>query len=198
MSSTPRGFATLHDDADRTQDRPWRSTRPVRLKDLSNLTPLVRAAALPDPRELYDELARRWGEVAPVELEPGVPAWLVTGQRPVYVIMRNEHVFSPNPQTWNGHARGGLPATSGLREPLDDVLERLPESLTAARTRLICHLLIGRLGHGPSDPRRRCHLGPDPVEPPARRPPGHLPAPGRVGLVTGTLGSAARIGEVRR
>ena len=167
MSSTPRGFATLHDDADGTQDRPWRSTRPVRLGDLSNLTPLVRAAALPDPRELYDELERRWGEVSPVELEPGVPAWLVTGQRLVYDIMRNEHVFSTNPQTWNGHARGGLPATSGLRpvftsqqrfapnhtdgalrqrlrEPLDDVLERLPESLTAARTRSICNHLIDR------------------------------------------------------
>jgi len=150
-----------------TQDRPWRGTRPVRLGAVSNVKPLVRASAMPDPRVFYDELESEWGEVAPVELEPGVRAWLVMGQRLVYDVMRNEHVFATNPQTWNGHARGGLPATSGLRpvltshqrfaanhtdgalrqrlrEPLDDAFEQLSESITAAKVRSFCNLLIDR------------------------------------------------------
>ncbi|MFD2792736.1 cytochrome P450 [Promicromonospora vindobonensis] len=150
-----------------TQDRPWPGARPVRLGDVSRLKPLVLASALQDPREFYDELEREWGEVAPVELEPGVPAWLVMGQRLVYDVMRNEQLFATNPQTWNGHARGGLPATSGLRpvftsqqrfaanyadgalrqrlrEPLDDAFEQLSEGITAAKVRSFCTLLIDR------------------------------------------------------
>lgn len=150
-----------------TQDRPWRDARPVRLSAVSRLRPLVEASALQDPREFYDELTREWGEVAPVELEPGVPAWLVMGQRLVYDIMRNEHLFATNPRTWNGHARGGLPPTSGLRpvfttqqrfganhtdgalrqrlrEPLDDAFEQLSEGITASKTRSLCNLLIDR------------------------------------------------------
>jgi cytochrome P450 len=157
----------LLDDMRGMQDRPWPSTRPVRLGDVSHPKPLVHASALPDPREFYDELEREWGEVAPVELEPGVPAWLVMGQRLVYDVMRNEHLFATNPQTWNGHARGGLPATSGLRpvftaqqrfaanyadgalrqrlrEPLDDAFEQLSEGITAAKARSFCNLLIDR------------------------------------------------------
>ncbi|MCP2281270.1 Cytochrome P450 [Promicromonospora umidemergens] len=150
-----------------TQDRPWPSARPVRLSEVSRLKPLVRASAMQDPREFYDELQREWGEVAPVDLEPGVPAWLVMGQRLVYDVMRNEHLFATDPRTWNGHARGGLPATSGLRpvltsqerfaanytdgalrqrlrEPLDDAFEQLSEGITAAKVRSFCNLLIDR------------------------------------------------------
>ncbi|MEU4362317.1 cytochrome P450 [Promicromonospora sp. NPDC023987] len=149
------------------QDRPWPSVSPVRLGDVSRRKPLVRASALRDPREFYDELQREWGEVAPVDLEPGVPAWLVMGQRLVYDVMRNEHLFATDPRTWNGHARGGLPATSGLRpvftsqqrfaanhadgalrqrlrEPLDDAFEQLSEGITAAKVRSFCNLLIDR------------------------------------------------------
>ncbi|MEV0892485.1 cytochrome P450 [Promicromonospora sp. NPDC050262] len=156
------------DDLSDTQDhRPWRGTRPLRLDAVTHLTPLVRASGLADPRELYDELEAQWGEVAPVELEPGVPAWLVMGQRLVYDIMRNEHVFATDPQLWNGHARGGLSRTSGLRPvltshqrfsanhadgalrqrlrvPLDDAFEQLSEPLTAAKVRSFCNLLIDR------------------------------------------------------
>ena len=155
------------DDLRDTQDRPWRGTRPLQLGAVTHLKPLVQASGLADPRELYDELGAQWGEVAPVELEPGVPAWLVMGQRLVYDIMRNEHVFATDPQLWNGHARGGLPRTSGLRPvlpshqrfsanhadgalrqrlrvPLDDAFEQLSEPLTAAKVRSICNLLIDR------------------------------------------------------
>jgi cytochrome P450 len=157
----------LLDDMRSTQDRPWRGTEPVRLGEISNLKPLVHASGMPEPRVFYDELEREWGEVAPVELEPGVPAWLVMGQRLVYDVMRNEHVFATDPRTWNGHARGGLPATSGLRpiltshqrfaanhtdgalrqrlrEPLDDAFEQLSEGITASKTRSLCNLLIDR------------------------------------------------------
>ncbi|WP_369375065.1 hypothetical protein AB1046_10560 [Promicromonospora sp. Populi] len=150
-----------------TQERPWRDTKPVRLDDVSGLKPLVHASELSEPREFYDALASEWGDVAPVELEPGVPAWLVMGQRLVYDVMRNEHLFATDPRTWNGHARGGLPKTSGLRpvfpshqrfsathsdgalrqrlrEPLDDAFEQLSEGITAAKARSICNLLIDR------------------------------------------------------
>jgi cytochrome P450 len=160
-------LATVLDDLRNTQERSWRGTKPLRLGDVSNLKPLVRASALPEPREFYDELQSEWGEVAPVELEPGVPAWLVMGQRLVFDVMRNEHIFATNPQTWNGHARGGLPKTSGLRpaftshqrlaanhtdgalrqrlrEPLDDAFEQLSESITASKVRSLCNLLIDR------------------------------------------------------
>ena len=161
------GLAALLDDTRSAQERPWRDAEPVRLDAVVDLKPLVSASEQADPREFYDELQREWGEVAPVELEPGVPAWLVMGQRLVYDIMRNEHLFATNPQTWNGHARGGLPRTSGLRpvltshqrfsanhsdgalrqrlrEPLDDAFEQLSESITAAKARSFCNLLIDR------------------------------------------------------
>ncbi len=154
-------------DLHSTPERPWRGIKPLRLADVADLKPLVRASALPDPREFYDELESEWGEVAPVELEPGVPAWLVMGQRLVYDVMRNEHIFATNPQTWSGHAHGGLPPTSGLRpfftsqqrfaanhadgalrlrlrEPLDDAFEQLSEGITAAKARSFCNLLIDR------------------------------------------------------
>jgi cytochrome P450 len=158
---------TVLDGVRTTQDRAWPATRPVRLSGASGLKPLVRASAMPDPRVFYDELESEWGEIAPVELEPGVPAWLVMGQRFVYDIMRNEHLFATNPQTWNGHAGDGLPATSGLRpaftshqrfaanhtdgalrqrlrEPLDDAFEQISESITASKVRSFCNLLIDR------------------------------------------------------
>jgi len=148
-------------------DRAWGATRPLRLSGTAHLKPLVRASAMPDPRAFYDELEREWGEVAPVELEPGVPAWLVMGQRLVYDVMRNEHLFATDPRTWNGHARGGLPVTSGLRpaftshqrfaanhsdgalrqrlrEPLDDAFEQISEGITASKVRSFCNLLIDR------------------------------------------------------
>jgi cytochrome P450 len=157
----------LLDDMRSTQDHPWPRTRPVRLGEVSQLRPLVDASAMPDPRVFYDELEAEWGEVAPVELEPGVPAWLVMGQRLVYDIMRNEHMFATNPRTWSGHARGGLPETSGLRPvltshqrfaanhtdgalrqrlrvPLDDAFEQLSEGITASKARSFCNLLIDR------------------------------------------------------
>lgn len=139
----------------------------VRLSELSGLRPLVQASAMPDPRVFYDELESEWGEVAPVELEPGVPAWLVMGRRLVCDVMRNELLFAADPGTWNGHADGGLPTMSGLRpaltsqrrfaanhadgelrrrlrEPLDDAFEQLSESRTAAKARAFCNLLVDR------------------------------------------------------
>lgn len=136
------------------------------------LRPLAEASALPDSRVFYDALAREWGDVAPVELEPGVPAWLVLGQRLVYEVMRGDHVFVTDPRRWNGHARGGPPPGSGLaailaphrrraanhtdgvlherlRAPLDDAFARLAasEGSTAARVRTVCGLLVDRFVH---------------------------------------------------
>ncbi|MBO1420225.1 cytochrome P450, partial [Streptomyces sp. FH025] len=43
------------------------------------LTPLYGQAVADDPHGLYARLRERYGPVAPIELEPGVEAWLVLG-----------------------------------------------------------------------------------------------------------------------
>jgi cytochrome P450 len=55
-----------------------------------------------DPAQLYRELRRQHGPVAPVLLDGDVPAWLVVGYREVYYISSNPQLFARNTQRWNG------------------------------------------------------------------------------------------------
>jgi cytochrome P450 len=55
-----------------------------------------------DPAELYRELRRKHGPVAPILLDGDVPAWLVVGYREIYYISSNPHLFARNTQRWNG------------------------------------------------------------------------------------------------
>lgn len=55
-----------------------------------------------DPAQLYRELRRQHGPVAPILLDGDVPAWLVVGYREIYYIASNPHLFQRNTQRWNG------------------------------------------------------------------------------------------------
>ncbi len=58
------------------------------------LTPLYGQAVAEDPHGLYARLRERYGPVAPIELEPGVEAWLVLGYAEMLELTRNEALFS--------------------------------------------------------------------------------------------------------
>lgn len=55
-----------------------------------------------DPAQLYRDLRRRYGAVAPILLDGDVPAWLVVGYREIYYICDNPQLFARNTQRWNG------------------------------------------------------------------------------------------------
>ncbi|HZB28537.1 MAG TPA: cytochrome P450, partial [Streptosporangiaceae bacterium] len=51
--------------------------------------------------ELYSEMSRRHGAVAPVLLEGDVPAWLVLGYREVHYVTANPNLFGRDSRRWN-------------------------------------------------------------------------------------------------
>jgi cytochrome P450 len=108
-------------------------------------------------RSLQDE----WGPVAPVDLEPGVPGWLVLGHAEVMEVMRTESVFARDPRHWKErlpldstlHAvlspagRRALYYADGadhrrLRLPVDEAFASIDEAQTAALVRGVCGRLI--------------------------------------------------------
>ncbi|MBA8827462.1 cytochrome P450 [Saccharopolyspora lacisalsi] len=140
-------------------------TRPYQLTDLSDLMALSATTNCADPRAAYGWLQERWGRVAPVELEPGVPAWLVMGHQEICRIVRNEQLFSRNPHNWRLYNEGAVSPDSGLgpmmfprdnayfadgdkhrrlRAPLDDGLAGLDKQRMSRLIRTTCAELIDR------------------------------------------------------
>ncbi|MFE4513321.1 cytochrome P450 [Kitasatospora sp. NPDC056783] len=78
------------------------------------LTPLYGPALAEDPHGLYARLRERYGPVAPIELEPGVEAWLVLGYGELLELTRNEALFSKDSRRWRVPAEGRLAADSRL------------------------------------------------------------------------------------
>lgn len=76
--------------------------------------PLYGAAVAEDPHGLYARLRERHGQVAPIELEPGVEAWLVLGYGELLELTRNEGLFSKDSRHWRVPAEGRLAADSRL------------------------------------------------------------------------------------
>lgn len=54
-----------------------------------------------EPAALYRELRREHGEVAPVLLDGGVPAWLVLGYRELHQVTSDPELFSRDSGLWN-------------------------------------------------------------------------------------------------
>ncbi|MFF2352920.1 cytochrome P450 [Kitasatospora sp. NPDC058115] len=79
------------------------------------LTPLYGAAVADDPHGLYARLRAQYGPVAPIELEPGVEAWLVLGYPELLELTRNEALFSKDSRRWRVPAEGRLAADSRLQ-----------------------------------------------------------------------------------
>ena len=134
-----------------------------RLSDLDGLTPLTATTATTDPQAAYQRLRDQWGTVAPVELEPGVNAWLVMGYDELCQVLKHERVFSHDPNHWRDYAEGRVPLDSRLgpmmfprehayfkdgdvhrrlRAPLDDSVSGLPLRRVSRENRQICTDLI--------------------------------------------------------
>jgi cytochrome P450 len=89
------------------------STSAVSL-DSPGLIPLVDITTSPDLRGAYERVRQQWGVVAPVELEPGVTAWLVLGWEEICHVVRRERLFSRNPRNWRAWQEQTVALDSGL------------------------------------------------------------------------------------
>jgi len=58
-----------------------------------------------DPAELYREMRKRFGAVAPVLLDGDVPAWLVLGYRELHYVTANTNLFARDSRRWNAWPR---------------------------------------------------------------------------------------------
>ncbi|GAA4835809.1 cytochrome P450 [Saccharopolyspora rosea] len=138
-----------------------------------DLTPLTATTTCSDPQAAYQGLRDRWGHVAPVELEPGIPAWLLLGYHEICQAARDERLFSRDPNNWRLYAQGSVPPDSNLgpmmfprdnayfsdgdrhrrlRAPLDDGLERIDRQRLGHRIRAACAEQISLFaGRGEAD-----------------------------------------------
>jgi cytochrome P450 len=142
------------------------TTQSERLVDLDDLTPLTETTTSADPARVYERLRARWGNVAPVLLEPGVPAWLVLGHRELVTVLRNERLFARDSRNWGLLADGTVRPDSGvggvlaprdgiyyldglrhrhLRRLIDDAFESVDEHRLAAVVEQWCGLALDRL-----------------------------------------------------
>jgi cytochrome P450 len=142
------------------------TTQSERLVDLDDLTPLIETTTNAEPARVYERLRARWGNVAPVLLEPGVPAWLVLGHRELVTVLRNEGLFVRDSRNWSllrdgtvgpGSGVGGVLAPRDgiyyvdgarhrhLRRLLDDAFETVDEHRLAAITEQWCRLALDRV-----------------------------------------------------
>jgi len=79
-----------------------------------DIAPLYGSAVAEDPHGHYARLRERHGAVAPIELEPGVEAWLVLGYPELLELTRNEQLFSKDSRRWRVPREGRLRADSRL------------------------------------------------------------------------------------
>ncbi|MCP2164951.1 cytochrome P450 [Goodfellowiella coeruleoviolacea] len=118
-----------------------------------------------DPHAVYDDLRDLWGPVAPVLLEPDVPAWLVLGYNEVLRITRNPWPFTHDSRHWRDLREGRVPEQSAtlaavahqpnvlcadgpeherLRKPITDALRQLDQGTTARLVRHQARQLIAK------------------------------------------------------
>lgn len=83
--------------------------------DLSDASPEcpVTSAAVPlhgprfqqTPSELYRDMRNKYGPVAPVLLDGGLPAWFVMGYREVHQVLSDSQLFARDSRRWNAWDR---------------------------------------------------------------------------------------------
>jgi cytochrome P450 len=144
-----------------------------RLSDLRDLAPLTETTATGDPQAAYQRLRDQWGAVAPVQLEPGVNAWLVLGYDEICQVVKHERLFSHDPHHWRDFAEGRIPPDSQLgpamfprehaffkdgdvhrrlRAPLDEAVSGLPLRQVSRENKKICaDLIAGFAANGRAD-----------------------------------------------
>lgn len=130
-----------------------------------SLSAITASASLP---ETYRALRETWGQVALVELEPGVNAWLVMGYPELLELVRNERVFSRDARNWGDYRNGIVAPDSGLgpmmfyrdnvtgadgmehrrlRGPLDDALAALDQRQLRRTVERTCRDLVAAFRH---------------------------------------------------
>lgn len=136
----------------------------TRLADMRGLMPIAATHARADAQEAYRALRAKWGTVAPVELEPGINAWLVMGYEELSSVARNERLFAKSSLHWRDYSQGRVAAGSALgplmfprpnawmtdgeehrrvRAPLDDAVHGLRLRQVARQAAQACEALIG-------------------------------------------------------
>ncbi|WP_309237935.1 cytochrome P450 [Streptomyces albidus (ex Kaewkla and Franco 2022)] len=116
-----------------------------------------------DPHRVYGQLRLQYGPVAPVELEPGVRAWLVMGAEQLRTITEREAFFSRDARNWRDLNDGIVSPDSGLlpmmayrpnvigadqqehrrlRQPLDEGISRINHRALRRQVQQICSELI--------------------------------------------------------
>jgi cytochrome P450 len=137
------------------------------------LTPLSATTGCPDPRQAYQKLRDEWGTVAPVELEPGVAAWLLLSYADILTVTRHERMFSRDPRNWRAWQEGTVAPDSGLgpmmfprdnayfadgdkhrrlRAPLDEGIAGLDQRRIRRSVQMICtELIAGFAARGQAD-----------------------------------------------
>jgi cytochrome P450 len=144
-----------------------------RLSDLTGLTPVAVTNKDTDPQAVYRRLRAEWGEVAPVELEPGLNAWLVMGHEELTHVVRQERIFAKSSLHWRDYEEGRVKPDSPLgpfmfprpnawmadgdehrrvRAPLDDAVNSLRLRQVNRQVNEVCAALIaGFAGNGRAD-----------------------------------------------
>lgn len=146
---------TADDSTDMTRGRTEPGGCPVRS--------LTSSTATSDPQAVYRQLREEWGDIARVELEPGVHGWLIMSWNELRIAASHEHLFSKDPHYWKDLQDGVVSPDSGLlpmmgyrhnaytndldlrqryRRPLDDAVgaidqRRLRRAVQAKCTELI-------------------------------------------------------------
>jgi cytochrome P450 len=131
----------------------------------NGLTPLSAITASPDPQDAYRRLRNVHGVVAPVELEPGVNAWLVMGWEEICEVVRHERIYSRDPNNWRDWQEKNVAPDSGLgpmmfprrnayfvdgrehhrlRAPLDDGVREVDQRQMRVLVTRVCEDLIDR------------------------------------------------------
>lgn len=139
---------------------------PQRVEGIEDRMLLADITGARDPQQVYERLRARWGTVAPVDLEPGVPAWLVLGYDEAVGVLRNELLYSRDSRRWRYVADRKLPRDSAvlallapgdgvhhvdgaehrrLRAPVDDALATVDEKRLAQTVAVTCDAVIDRL-----------------------------------------------------
>ena len=139
----------------------------------SGTTLLATATGAGEPGEIYSQLREQWGNVAKIELEPGVPAWLVMGYREMLTITNAERTYSRDARNWRDLNDGVVSPHSGLlpmmawranvvgadgaehrrlRQPLDDGVARIDQRKVRRDVENLCaELVAGFSGRGEAD-----------------------------------------------
>lgn len=134
---------------------------------------LAEATTSVDPAAVYRGLRERYGNVAPVWLEPGVAAWLVMGYEELRTITKQETLYSRDGRNWRDWQDGTVAPDSELgpmmfyrdnvigadltkhrrlRRPLDDGVAAVDQRAMRRAVRAKCAELIASFsGTGHAD-----------------------------------------------